>query len=323
MKISVKSETHNGIQPIRVLQHNIIYRYENTNSEFLKTSKEIVDKKGLQPGISYFVFEEPILFKCEHFRTQTPFVDANRKMAIHETFLSYMWIMCYSMWVLYDEAVAKPMQNAQLKKNVHLIDADLIRLAEELFQYGKSLIRVYSTWDKQYFPNPEEYSETEAFYIHRANGLFTFAVNFILCHEFAHVEKDHMNAIVSRYVPNDERKLFEKEADARAIELMLNGKDGEHDRSIELGILIGLCSMLYFRSTTYGGDHHPDTDSRIKTYLEKLNPSIEDPLWGISALFLKFWDNQFNLNFDWPKHVNDFKELFYNTLTQIENRKSS
>lgn len=225
------------------------------------------------------------------------------------------------MWVLYDEAVAKPMQNAQLKQEVHRINKDLIQTAEDLFQYGKSLIKVYSVWDKQSLPNPEEYSEDEAFYIHRANGLFVYAINFILCHEFAHVEKDHVNAVVSRNVPNDERKLFEKEADARAIELMLDGKNGITDKSIELGILIGFCSMLFFRSTTYGGHHHPDTDSRIKSYLEKLRPKEGDPLWGIAALFLKFWDDQFNLNFVWPKHINDFRELFYNTLTQVESRK--
>lgn len=320
MKISVKSEYHNGIQPIRVLQHNIIHRYENPNSEFLKKSKELIDKKGLQPGISYFIYEEPIMFSCEHFKSQTPFVDANNKIAIHETFLSYHWIICYSMCVLYDEAVAKPMQNAQLKKQVNIINNHLIKITEELFQYGKSLIKVYSKWDKEYFPNPEEYSNEEEFYILRANGLFVFAINFILCHEFAHVEKEHIDTLKSRTVSNQERKLFEKEADDRAIELMLSGKNEENEKSIELGILMGLCSMLYFKKDTSGGEHHPDTDSRIKNFLEKLNPSKEHPIWGVAALFFKLWDNQFNLNFIWPKEVNDFKELFYNTLSQIEKK---
>lgn len=322
MKISVKSEHHNGIQPIRVLQHNIISRYENTNSEFLKSSKELIEKKGLQQGISYFIYEEPILFSCEHFKTQTPFVDADKKIAMHETFLSYIWIICYSMLVLYDEAVAKPMQNAQLKIEINTIDKDVIKKAEELLQYGKSLIKSYSNWDKEYFPNPEKYSKEEELYILKANGLFIFAINFILCHEFAHVEKEHIDALNSRPVDSKERKLFEKEADDRAIELMLNGKDGKHDKSIELGILIGLSSMLYFRKNTYGGETHPDTDSRIKNYLEKLNPSNVDPIWGVAALFFKVWDNQFNLSFDWPLDVNDFKELFTGVLTQLANRKN-
>jgi hypothetical protein len=322
MKISVKSENHKGIQPIRVLQHNIVYRYENTNSDFLKCSKEIMDNKGLQPGISYFIFEEPINYSCKYFRSQTPFVDGNKKIGIHETFLSYIWINCFSLWVLYDEAVAKPMQNAQARNQVNIINTDLINLTQELFQYGKSLITVYSPWDKSYFPNPEEYSKEDEFYVLRANGLFTYAVNFILCHEFAHVEQEHIDTVKKRKVDDTERKLFEKEADDRAIELMLSGKDGENDKSLEFGVLIGLASMLFFRKTTYGGDHHPDTDNRIQNYLEKLNAPYDHPIWGGAALALKLWDNQFNLSFNWPSHANDFKEIFYGILEQIEKQKN-
>lgn len=322
MKISIKSENHNGIQPIRVLQHNIISRFENTNSDFLKISRELVINKNLNPGISYYIYEEPILFKCEHFKSQTPCIDRNKKIAIHETYLSYLWIICYSMWVLYDEAVAKPMQNAQAGAIINVINTSRIHEAERLFEYAKSLIKVYTPWDKTNLPNPEEYSQEEEYYILRANGLFTYAINYILCHEFAHVEKEHIDAIMARKVPNIERKIFEKEADDRAIELMLAGKDGNNDKSIELGILIGLSSMLFFRNSTYGGATHPDTDNRIKNLLEKLNPSFDQPIWGVAALFFKMWDNQFKFNFNWPIHVNDFKELFYNVLQQIEEQKN-
>ena len=225
------------------------------------------------------------------------------------------------MWVLYDEAVAKPMQNFQQQKEVNKINTELINLTEELFQYGLSLIEFYSKWDKTYFPNPEEFAEEEEFYIYRANSLFVFASAFILYHEFAHVEKEHLSQINQKVVLSQERKKFEKEADDRAIDLMLQGRDGKNNKSIELGILMGLASILYFRKNVYGENTHPDTDARIKDYLEKLNPSNEEPIWGIASLFLKLWDNQFNHNFNWPKHVNDFKELFYNTLNQLEEQK--
>jgi len=321
LKTSVKAPSHNGNQPIRVLQHNIIHQYENTNATFLKSSKELVDKMGLQPGITYFVYDEAIQFSNEHFGSQTPFVDGNKKIAIHETFLSYIWVMCYSMWVLYDEAVAKPMQNVQAEKEINKINKDLISSAKELLTYGKSLIRVFTPWDKKKLPNPEEFSIDEEFYIFRANGLFTMAINFILCHEFAHVEKEHIDQIMLRPVGSQERKVFEKEADDRAIELMLQGKNGKNDKSIDLGILIGLCSMLYFSESTSGGKHHPDTDVRIVNFLDQINPSNDDPIWGIAGLFFKIWDDQFNLNFVWPTQINDFKELFYNTLKQVEDKK--
>lgn len=269
------------------------------------------------------MYEEPILFSCEHFHSQTPFVDRNNKIAIHETFLSYIWIVGYSMLVLYDEAVAKPMQNAHAQAEVNVINKKLITHTEEFLQYGLSLIRIYSLWDKSYFANPEEYSSDEEFYILRANTVFTFAVNFILCHEFAHVEKEHVEAMKHRKVQASESKTFEQEADDRAIELMLAGRDGQIDKTLEMGILIGLGSMLYFKNNSEGGALHPDVDVRIKNFLTKLDPSFDAPLWGIAALFIKLWDDQFNLNFSWPKEANDFKEIFNSALKQIEDRKLS
>ncbi len=310
IKKSVWNNTHIGNQPIRVLTHNIIKNYENTNPYFLELSKKTMLENGLQPGISYYLDEEPV---------RTPYVDENKKIAIHETFLSYLWINCYSSLVLYDEAVAKPMQNAQAQKKINIIDADLVKETEELFQYSKSLIKVFASWDKTYFPNPEEFSENEEFYILRANSLFIYANNFILCHEYAHIEMKHINEI--KTASNQERKKFEKQADERAIKLMLDGKNGVNDKSIDLGILIGLASLLFFKNNTDGGETHPDTDDRIKTYLEKLNLSFDQPIWGSASLFFKLWDNQFDLNFNWPKQVNDFKEMFYNILEQIEKKK--
>ena len=180
MKKNIRTPSQEGIQPIRVLQHNITYNFENTNPGFLKLSQELVAKNGLNPGIDYCIIEEPI---------KTPFVNENKIISIHETFLSYLWINCYSLMVLYDEAVVKPMQNSQLHCNKNIINTDFIKLTEELFQYGKSLIRIYTQWDKNKYPNPEEYSDEEEFYIKKANGIFVYATNFILCHELAHVEK--------------------------------------------------------------------------------------------------------------------------------------
>ena len=101
------------------------------------------------------------------------------------------------------------------------------------------------------------------------------------------------------------------------MELTLEGRNGENNLSVELGILIGLSSILFFSNKTYGGPHHPDTDKRITRYLEKLKPSNDHSIWGIAALCLRLWDTQFNLNFNWPLQVNDFKELYYSVLQQI------
>ena len=318
MKTNYKTENHNGVQPIRVLQHNITRDFENLSPEFLKLARELADNGVLNPGISYFMDEEPIIYSNQHYKGQTPFVNQYGKIALHETFLSYIWIISYSMWVLYEEAVYKPNYNLINGEKIHEIDLTIIEKTKELFQYGKSLIVSYSSWDKEYLPNPEEYSDEEEYHILRTNGIFTKAISFILCHEYAHIEKKHIQNILTREVSNDERKIFEKEADDRAIELMLSAKNGENDKTIDLGILMGLASMLFFKSDVEGGAHHPDTDSRITNFLEKLDIADDDNLWGIASLFFKLWEEQFSLSFTWAKSVGTFKELFYDTLPQVK-----
>ena len=152
----------------------------------------------------------------------------------------------------------------------------MIEHTQELFNYAISLIKVYSPWDKEYFPNPEEYSKEE-FYVERTNALFVYTMTFILCHEYAHVEKEHLR---QREEGNDSLKArieFEEEADARAVELMLNGATEKTYKTICGGILIGLCSMLFFRKEIVSTDH-PDTDNRIDDFMKRINPESTDPL---------------------------------------------
>ena len=186
-----------------------------------------------------------------------------------------------------------------------------------MFKYGLSLIKGFSDWDKAQLPNPENHDVNETFYVERANGIFVFAINFILCHEFAHVEKEHIDKLKVGQVLKSHIMDFEKEADDRAIELMLLGVNDETKKSIHVGILVGLCSMLFFRKET-NSDSHPDTDDRIHTFLMKVNPPPEDALWGIATLSFKLWDNQFSKNFNWPKKVHDMKELYEHIREEIK-----
>jgi len=320
-KESHLSPNHNGTQPIRVLQYNLTSAFENTNPSFLQEVMQVINSAGLQPGINYYVFEESIWFSNQQFRSQTPRVDLAKKIALHETFLSYIWIVCYSVWILYDESVAKPIQKQQLGENAAVIDYEAAKGAEVLLAYGRSLFDFYAEWDKETLPNPEKYAVAEAFYIERSNSLFLFAINFILCHEYAHVERGHIDALSTATV--DDRKRFELEADAKAIELVLKGRNGFNDSSIELGTLMGLGALLFSSKSTSGGAVHPDTDTRIKTYLETLQPANTSPLWGIASLFFRLWDDHYKLQYTWPKEIHDFKDLFYDTLKQIEGRKNS
>lgn len=306
MKTSIKTTHHTGEQPIRVLKHNISNKFENLHGDFANEIQKLIKSGKLFPGIIYHITPRAIK------RRQMPFVDENGKVNIHETFMSYVWIMCFCLFVFYEEGVAKPMQKKQGQLNIAEIDVDLLSLSEELFQYGKSLVVAYSPWDKEYFPNPEEFSDSDEFYVLRTNSLYMYAMTFVLAHEYAHIELDHFSK------KHENSVAQEIEADNRAIELLLNCRDSENNKSVEYGLLLGFISLLFLKDSVYGEDTHPDIDERIKSYLTVLDPPPDEPIWGIATLALKLWDNQFQLGFSYPEFVDDFKQFFYQMCSQIK-----
>lgn len=321
MKKSHLNDSHDGLQPIRVLQHNILHKFENSNSSFLAYSDALVAQGKIQPGITCFADKFPIYRQNPGERNRTPFVDADNKIKVHETFLSYLWIFSYAITVLHDEAIIKPAKSVIAGNESYKIDSEAIELAQELFQYGKSLIKHYFPWDKEGLPNPENYSDDEAEYVQTASNLFIHAVNFILLHEFAHIESAHLSKIATGKVSSDERKAFEVESDARAIEIMQLGKDGKNDIAIDCGIIVALCSMLYFSKNIEGDDYHPDVDERILNFLNIVSKDENDIIWGVGCLALKLWDDQFEVDLSWPLGVQNFKELFFHVQAQISSLK--
>lgn len=316
--INTYNTSHLGTQPIRVLQHNILAQFEKTTPEFLQLTLDTITSKGLKRGIGYFINEYPISHDV-YGRKQTPYVDTNKKIHIHETFTSYVWCISYSLVVLYDEAVAKPSQNMFYGAETNIIDHNKIKDAQKLFDYGISLIKVFTPWNKEELPNPEYYKEEDDFYVVRVNGIYVYAMNFILCHEFAHVESEHFERAAK--VNNIEAKHileFEKEADKKAIDYILAGVTDEKRKTAIGGILIGLCCLLFFKSDTLN-QTHPDTDKRIDNFLDLVGPNNDDALWGIASLAYKLWDTQFTKLYTYPKQINDYKEMYEIIKQTVEN----
>ncbi len=311
---------HPGLQPVRVLQHNVTARFEETNPQFAALTKQLMEAINFQPGIGYFISEGALVDLDDDGHNHTPYIDEQHKIMVHETFLSYIWCMCYSLMVLYEEAVAKPSHNQVAQQMVQVPDQAAIDRAHELLAYGRSLIKMYTPWDMAALPNPQRYNSDDV-WVERANGVFTYAMNFILCHEFAHAEKQHIDQLNGlRRTPEEVRQVriaFEKEADQRAIELMLQGTTTATAASQYSGILVGLCSMLFFSSTTTSRVH-PSTDDRINAFIETVNPEPASPLWGIATLAFRLWDGQFSKDLTWPKEVRDMKELYYLVKGQVQ-----
>ena len=190
--------------------------------------------------------------------------------------------------------------------------------AEELFGYGKSLIVSYSPWDKDGLPNPEFLDEKteEGWYILRTNDLYVEVLNFILYHETAHAEFEHIKQKETKGLKNQEQKDFEIEADNRAIELILS--NGRNRNVSELSIIIGLASMLFFRNSLRGGSKHPNIDTRLENAIRLFSPKEDSSIWTMLCLFLKIWDKQFALGLTEQPAYDTYKELYYDLLSQMQ-----
>jgi len=181
MHSTYSQTTHFGTQPIRVLQHNITDQLEKIDSCFLEKLTRLVESKGLDPGIKYSAEEEPIR---DDEGSHVANISADGEMELHETYLSYLWCLSFATLTLFEEVNLKP----RLKATSNKPSLRHVKNAENLFYYAMSLRTKFSPWDKE-LPNPKTFCEEDRTYIEKANGLFLWAVVWVLCHEIAHFKK--------------------------------------------------------------------------------------------------------------------------------------
>lgn len=113
LKINKLLSSHKGTQPTRVLQEFIPSKLENTYPGFSSLVHELISNLNLDPGINYHLNEFPITQNING-HSQTPFVDGEKRIHIHETFLSYVWCVSYTLVNFYHEIVSKRANNENM-----------------------------------------------------------------------------------------------------------------------------------------------------------------------------------------------------------------
>ena len=304
--------THVGFQPVRVLKWNLAQSVESLSKDSPSNFITILQRHGLRPFIGYDYTEDSIIDASGDHRI--PFVDSKKQITIHETFLSLVWAMCYSHLALFEEHILKPELNRS-HGYTYPTDDTAIRNAVNIYKYGVSLVRNYNPWDKVNLPNPEDYDPVDL-YIEKSNGLFVHAMDFIICHELAHIDLGHMDD----YIPTADMPLSEAQADERAVELMLGGATNSATRvNYGAGMLLGFCSLLTLRREL-ASDTHPHLANRIESVLKAQLLEDTSNLWGIATMSFKLWDDLHNPKsprISWPQCADTFKELFYKVFDQI------
>ncbi|WP_154859634.1 phage exclusion protein Lit family protein [Cyclobacterium xiamenense] len=311
------SERHTGEQPIRVLRNNLDKWFQETYPNFKEdVLDEAINKMGLHNEIN-------VVDRLE--KVQVPAgVGTFKIITVQETYLSYLWGLCYSLIFIYDKQIHQPKIDATYVITSEL--SDQIKKAHDLFNYSLSLIEKYNSWDKDDLPNPEFCAPSDE-YIFKANGVYLHAINYVLLHELGHVALGH----IDKDIENEEKGIKtspedilkgEYEADEYSIHKSLQG--GTHltnDRTIAAGIVAGICSFIFFDSSMKGGDH-PDPDERLQKAFDSLNLEPEDNLYGIACLALKLWSLQFKIDLKWPEIVDTYKELFDITMERLSEHKT-
>lgn len=312
---SYDSKIFQGSQPIRVAIPMAIHMFKHSDFGFHKKLIEKIKEGKLNNELDIRLGTSPLHIGNGNF--WTPRVsDANRKIQLHETFLSYLWCITYSNYVEYIETVDYPKLNKQLGEEKYPISQQNINGAKEVFAYGKSLIVDYTEWDKENLANPEIYMANSRDYIEQTNCFFTEAIKFILCHEFAHIVL-HLD-ILDENTPDSHYQIYEEEADKYALDTISKMKNGVNRWAIEVGVVFAVLSMFYFKASTES-KKHPNTEDRLTNILELQNLDDEHYAWGIACIGLKNWSEQFQLGLSISKDILTPKQLYYDLVSQIKN----
>lgn len=286
--------------PIRWLLGYITGRFEQTNEHFFELSEDLLKSGKLQRRIKLDNAHEGFSSGAK--------IDSNGVMTYNECFLCYLWCMCYYGLVSFEKAVVIHQQN---KRNgtAFEIDREAIAIAEKAHQYAMSLVRFYSEWPSE-IPTPQDHDHNED--VNFTNQLFLYAINYIMCHETAHIVLEHKYGI-----SGEESYKQEFEADMWSFNAILTPPYKDSKLTIQMGILMGLCAMIMSSPKTNDGQNHPSSFKRLNVFLEMINPEPNSQIWAMACLFIGVWDMLFSKGYDWVECCNDYKEMYYYVYKQI------
>ncbi|WP_452227602.1 phage exclusion protein Lit family protein [Lacinutrix sp. MEBiC02404] len=315
IKTYYNPDSHQGDMPIRVLQHNILSWLETSSPDFFKTIKKEIENNGLEKGIKYNIDKKHIIHTS---RLNAASINSKRQISIYETFNSYLWCVCYSLLVTFDEVIQKPHLRGNYTGEIDLTNKQ-IKAAKDVFDYGMSLKDSYSKWDYS-LPNPESYDCKYSHNIEKANSLFVSAMYFIISHEIGHSYFNHVT-----YVPATASQSLQEELDADnfAIKQVMSCKDKKLIPSLKYGATVGMCALLFLNPKLYNNGSYPDADNRIRNVMEKLDLNDLDLQWGMASLAFRLWGNHFKIDFSLPKTSENYSEMFYEVLRQMNEIKKN
>lgn len=303
---------HPGFQPIRVLQHNIVSKLHEVSQSVVNLEKFTKENK-IDPGIKFELGKKAIFKNMEN---NTPYIyfnyaDGNNKIFLHETFLSYLWIQCYTHFIYFNETIRKPGLEKKVfdTKNIEKSIYNKLYIASQLFEYGMELRYNYLDWDKK-LPNPEEYDISIEDDILKTNNCFVYAVTTIILHELGHAKFKHT-------WKDSSSKEDEIEADDFAFKFLSeNIKNGGDILNITAGALMGM-GAIYLINERVNSGTHPDSDRRIEEIFKKIDVGKNNELKSIPCYSFQLGNLYYKREIEIPDEIPDYDKLFEYFLEDI------
>jgi hypothetical protein len=281
-----------GSIPMGILQY-----LETGIPGFSNEIKDAIQFEGLNLMIKYNSNKEPINVVAD--------ITPDRQINIYENYIGYLWCLCLSLVTVYNE------------KQKDIRDEVKLNEAFKLLNYGISLKEKWKSWPED-LPDPS-FSENQN--VSEANAITIMAMSFILIHEFSHHALGH-----DLDKTNDHSEEYY--ADNFAFQTMIKGYIVGNDtknHSINVGIIIGLGSILLLDSSWETDNEHPAIDLRLTKILlefENINENNDKYwLWGVIILYLWNW-YYFSNNLIIPKEKTA-KESYHKFVELLRDSQSS
>jgi hypothetical protein len=289
-----------GVMPVRVLSFTYVQWFIEIDPSFREVFEAEVDINNFKNYITYRIEEKPIETVAE--------LSNNNEIILYENYNQFLWDLSYSLIVIFDEGIHKPALEGNF--DGHIANNIFTNESFELFFYAMSLLKKYSLKKDYRLPNPEKYSYERKEYIEKCNGIFTSAMVFILLHEFAHQYFGH-NQVAHE-------KKFELDADDYAFDYLSKHFDGDKGKTMQLGIVAGLSSLILLDNSMSGGKEHPDPDYRLRRLLERMALDPTSNLWWIASLSFIMWGKYYDREISLPGVLEDSRTLFNKIIEETQ-----
>jgi len=248
--------------PVNVLNQLVLNAFESIIGDF---SLQLKINKGLSSKIKYFLTDEKINVVAEIIKPSS-YIPIDAYIKLYDNYCQFYWSLCYCVLVITDEQIQKESG----------IENEFIKKAYQLFS---AAMKLFSEPDRAVFLQlPNSYNNKDK-YTDKADTLYILGMSFILYHECAHFDLEHLETI-----GNMEDELV---ADSIAFWDIYSGIDIENIKSAQLGIVTALCSFMFLDNTMTGGTH-PDPDDRIEKIIQQME-NFDDHYWMVICICYKMW----------------------------------